>query len=293
MKYIIDTDPGIDDAIAICLGYLNKLDIIGFTIATGNVSLENTENNLKVIQSVLDSKIEMYRPAILNNSTMYADFAHGKDGLGDINIPRVNMEINTKAAEDFIIEAANKYQDDLTIICLAPLTNLANAIKKDSSFVNKVHEVVIMGGSYDENETVRYKEFNLKIDAESTNLVLNSNFKKIKLVTHEVGVNSYIPLEDILSFKNSKDVITNFIYLVSQKYIEFTIERNGLIGLSNPDPSTIASIIDSSITTFKPCTVKKEEDDFIFTLTDKSNIEVSVDTNVNKFRKLFINTLKR
>ena len=60
MKYIFDTDPGIDDAIAIMLGYLNKLDIIGFTLATGNISKEKSANNLKTIQDILNSNIPMY-----------------------------------------------------------------------------------------------------------------------------------------------------------------------------------------------------------------------------------------
>ena len=60
MKYIIDTDPGIDDAIAILLGYENKLDILGFTLATGNIDKRSAANNLKLIQNVLGSNIPMF-----------------------------------------------------------------------------------------------------------------------------------------------------------------------------------------------------------------------------------------
>ena len=61
VKYIMDTDPGIDDAIAIMLGYLNNLDIIGFTLAQGNVEFKHSENNIKIIEDILGSDIKIYK----------------------------------------------------------------------------------------------------------------------------------------------------------------------------------------------------------------------------------------
>lgn len=292
MKYIIDTDPGIDDAIAIMLGILNKLDIIGFTLATGNVAPENSENNLKVIEEVLKIDTKIYKGSVINQSKGYAHFAHGYDGLGNINHPKIEKNIEKTTAEDFIIESANKYKENLTIICLGPLTNLASAIKKDNNIINKISKVVIMGTSYDKDRSDIYEEFNISVDPESAKLVLNSNFKEIKMITHEVGALSFIEKDYMDKLINSNNEISKFTYKIAKKYIDFSKEHNNIIGLSTPDPTTIASVIDESIVEFKPCKIKFINNLCKVDLTEKSNIYVSVNFNINKFRKLFKNTFK-
>ena len=83
MKYIIDTDPGIDDAIAIMLGIRNNLDVIGFTVTTGNIPLEKTINNIKIIEDFLDVEIPIFKGETVNESNPEsAEYAHGIDGLG-------------------------------------------------------------------------------------------------------------------------------------------------------------------------------------------------------------------
>lgn len=289
MKYIIDTDPGIDDAIAIMLGVKNNLNIIGFTLATGNVDPDNSENNLKVIEDVLGIDTKIYKGEIINTSNAGAPFAHGDDGLGNIFHEKIDRDVEKKSAEDFIIESVNKNENDITIICLGPLTNLAHAIEKDSSIIKKISKVVIMGTSYDPDATIVYNEFNISVDKDAARKVLSSNIKEIKLVTHEVGVDSFIEKDYIDSLKDSNDEVSKFVNKIAQKYIEFTKEYNHIIGLSTPDPTTIASVIDESIVTFDPC---KVDTDFNITLTEKSNIYVSTDFNLEKFRKLFKDTFK-
>lgn len=290
MKYIVDTDPGIDDAIAIMLGVINKLDIIGFTLATGNVDPDNSENNLKVIEKVLNINTKIYKGSIINQSKGYAPFAHGFDGLGDINHPRIDTPIESKSAEDFIIESANIYKDNLTIICLGPLTNLASAIKKDNTIVNKISKVVIMGTSYDPTREDVYDEFNISVDPVSAKYVLESSFKEIYLVTHEVGALSYIEKDYMDNLINSNNEISKFTYTIARKYIEFSKEYNNIIGLSTPDPTTMAYVIDNSIVKFKPCKVEFINNLCKVDLIDKSNIYVSIDFDLDKFRKLFKET---
>ena len=291
MKYIIDTDPGIDDAIAIILGYLNKLDIIGFTLATGNIAKEKSANNLKTIQDILGSNIKMYEGTKENNcNAMSAEYAHGVDGLGNIFMPKSIRKFENKTAEDFIIESANKYKDDLTIVCLGPLTNLACAIRKDKTLENKIKHVVIMGSTYNPDNEVPYNEFNVKIDSMAAKEVFNAKFKDIKIITHEVGVKSFIEKDYINSLKDSNNKISKFIYIISQKYMEFSYNHYKTIGLGTPDPTTIASLIDEKIITYKPCIVEIKDGLSHVNLTENSNIKVSIDLDVEAFRKLFKNT---
>ena len=294
MKYIIDADPGIDDAIAIILAYKQKMDIIGFTIGTGNIDKEQTINNLNTIQNILGVNIPMYAGTKENKANMIsAEYAHGKDGLGNVFMPIISKNVENISAEEFIINASMKYKNNLTIICLGPLTNLAEAIKKDKSIINRISKIVVMGTSYDKKLEFPYKEFNIKIDSEAAKLVFESNFKRINVITHEIGIKAHIKKHYMNSLKNSNDKINKFIYLISQKYMEFNLDRYNIIGCCMPDPVTIASEIDTSIIKFIPCSIKIKDDLSFVTPCDKSNIYVSDTIDLNKFTDFFENALKK
>lgn len=298
MKYIIDTDPGVDDAIAIMLGIQNNLDVIGFTLASGNIPAYKSEKNLKIIQEFLGTNIKMYKGKKENKCNHEtAEYAHGKDGLGYAvftdNMSR--KKFSKKRAEDFIISASKKYKDDLTIICLGPLTNLASAIKKDPKLVNRLKHVVIMGTTYDPDNKNPYLEFNVNVDPSAAKYVLSAPFSDIRLVTHEVGVKSFVEKDYVLNLRNSNKLLSRFVGLISEKYIEFSYEHYNTIGLGTPDPTTIASIIDNSIVTFSPCNVEvisrgNEKGECHISLCDDSNIKVATDFDLEKFRKLFKKT---
>ena len=297
MKYIIDTDPGIDDAIAIIMGVKNNLDIIGFTLASGNIPVEKSEKNLKIIQEFLNTNIKMYKGSKENKCNHEtAEYAHGKDGLGYAVFPDFSKKKFEKTkAEDFIIKASKKYKDDLTILCFGPLTNLANAIKKDPKLVNRLKHVVIMGTTYDPESKEPYIEFNVSVDPVSAKVVFESNFSDIKVVTHEIGVKSFVEKDYVLNLRNSDDLVSRFVGEIAQKYIEFSYDHYGTIGLGTPDPTTIASIIDPKIIKFEPCNVEIVSDgdnkgECHVTLTDKSNIMVSTSFDLEKFREVFKDT---
>lgn len=298
MKYIIDTDPGIDDAIAIMMAIRNKMDVIGFTLATGNIAAEKSENNLKVIEDFLDTNIPIFRGEIINNNAETAEYAHGKDGLGYAVFPKnETRRIEKISAEDFMIKASKKYKDDLTIVCLGPLTNLANAIRKDKKLPRRIKNLVVMGATYDEPTTEPYKEFNITTDPVSAKIVFDSPFENIKVITHEVGVKSFIEKDYVQNLKNSDDLISRFVGLISEKYIEFSYEHHGTIGLGTPDPTTIASIIDEDLIKYEPFKIDvitdgKEAGYSYAKRVDKSNILLSTDFDLERFRALFKDTFK-
>lgn len=296
MKYIIDTDPGIDDAIAIMLGYLNKLDIIGFTLSSGNIPLDKSENNIKVIQDFLGSNIKMYK-GLNKNECNYktAEYAHGKDGFGYAVFPKNKRKFENKSAEKFIVESAKKYKDKLTIICLGPLTNLASAIKLNPSVMKQVSQILIMGTTYNPREKNPYYEFNINVDLLSAKTVFDFPFKKIKAVTHEIGVSSFVEKEYIESLKNSDKLISRFVSNISQKYMEFSYEHYKTIGLGTPDPTTISTLIKDDIVEFKPCKVEiitegERKGECVVKLVNESNIYISTSFDLEKFRNLFKNT---
>ena len=297
MKYIIDTDPGIDDAIAIMLGVLNKLDIVGFTLASGNIPVNKSEKNLKIIQEFLGSNIKLYKGSYENKCNHEtAEYAHGKDGLGYAVFPDISKKkFERMSVEDFMIKASKKYKDNLTIICFGPLTNLANAIRKDPRITKRVKHILIMGTTYNPDEKEPYLEFNVNVDPDAAKYVLDAPFSDIKLVTHEVGVRSFIEKDYVLNLRNSNNLVSRFVGLISEKYIEFSYDHYNTIGLGTPDPTTIASVIDPKIIKFEPCDVEiisngKNKGECKITLTNNSNIMVSTDFDLNRFRKVFEDT---
>ena len=293
MKYIIDTDPGIDDSIAISLAYLNKLDIIGFTLATGNIDKDKAANNLKAVQNVLDSNIPMYMGTKENKAnTISAEYAHGKDGLGNIFMPISIKKFENISAEDFIIKSAHEYPNELTIICLGPLTNLASALEKDSTIVNKISKIVFMGTSYDETLDIPYNEFNVKIDVDSAKKVFNAGFKEIRIITHEIGIKAFIKRHEMNRLSESNNKICKFVYLISQKYMEFCESHYGIIGCCMPDPVTIASVINEDIIKYDPCNIEIKDNLAYLSKEDYSTIYVSKNINLDKFTELFENTFK-
>ncbi len=297
MKYIIDTDPGIDDAIAIMMGVKNNLDVIGFTLASGNIPVEKSEKNLKIIQEFLGSNIKMYKGKKENKCNHEtAEYAHGKDGLGYAVFPDISKKKFEKmSAEDFIIKSSKKYKDDLTMICFGPLTNLANAIKKDKNLVKRLKHVLVMGTTYNPDEKEPYLEFNVNVDPASARFVFNTPFEDIKVVTHEIGVKSFVEKDYVLGLRESDDLVSRFVGLISEKYMEFSYNHYGTIGLGTPDPTTIASIIDPLVVKFEPCEVQivsrgENKGECHITLTDKSNVMVSTDFDLERFRKVFKST---
>lgn len=299
MKYIIDTDPGIDDAIAIMMGVKNNLDVIGFTLASGNIPVEKSEKNLKIIQEFLGSNIKMYKGKKENKCNHEtAEYAHGKDGLGYAVFPDISKKKFEKmSAEDFIIKSSKKYKDDLTMICFGPLTNLANAIKKDKNLVKRLKHVLVMGTTYNPDEKEPYLEFNVNVDPTSARFVFNTPFEDIKVVTHEIGVKSFVEKDYVLALRESDDLVSRFVGLISEKYMEFSYDHYGTIGLGTPDPTTIASIIDPLVVKFEPCEVQivsrgENKGECHITLTDKSNVMLSTDFDLERFRKVFKNTFK-
>ena len=297
MKYIIDTDPGIDDSIAIAMAVKNNLDIIGFTLASGNIPQVKSEKNLKVVQEVLGTNIKMYKgePEIEVKHTT-AEYAHGIDGLGYYLFPDISRKKYEKMkAEDFIIKASKKYKDNLTLICFGSLINLANALRKDKNLTKRLKHVLIMGTTYNPEEDEPYMEFNVNANPTSARLVLSAPFEDIRLVTHEIGIAAHIDRNYVLNLRESENSISRFIGLISHKYMDFSAIKYGDDGLVNPDPATVASVIDEGILKFEPCTVKVvdrggKKGECYVALTDESNIKVATEVSIRKFTKLFKET---
>ena len=200
MKYWIDADPGVDDAIAIILA-AKKIgdDLIGLSSVQGNfVETVSTHNLIRIIEKLRESNIvtKHWAPVIARGSNLSlkgppyrsADskesYYHGKDGLADVtrsapsNWPAM---VSKQAAQE--IYDWSRSSKNFTLVCLGPLTNVAIAILLNSDLPKFVTNLVIMGGSFrvGGNETMA-AEFNFMADPEAAQLVLSSGFQEIKII---------------------------------------------------------------------------------------------------------------
>lgn len=200
MKWIIDTDPGVDDAAALIAALNSDLDVLGVTVSYGNVSLQQTLINALRIKDLLNSPVGVYKGASqpLLQAKISAGDIHGNDGLGDLeDWPALQSSVESAGAVEFIRKEAEKHKENLSIITLGPLTNIALALALDRSLSDKISQLIIMGGTIrGEGNTTFVGEFNFVCDPEAAAMVLDSNIP-IKLVPWEMTVEAKLLAKDL------------------------------------------------------------------------------------------------
>ncbi|CAN1146395.1 Probable uridine nucleosidase 2 [Linum perenne] len=159
-KIIIDTDPGIDDAMAIFLALRSpEVEVIGLTTIFGNVyTALATMNALHLLQVAGRTDIPVAEGSHVTitkgTKLRIADFVHGTDGLGNQKFPPPDGKAIDQSAADFLVEQASLYPGEVTVVALGPLTNIALAIESDPAFVKNVGQIVLLGGAFAVNGNV-------------------------------------------------------------------------------------------------------------------------------------------
>ncbi len=167
-KVIIDGDPGIDDAIALTMALFDpRLEIVALTATGGIVPVEQTYKNLQAIVERLDPprlpRLGCGSPAE-SGSPADARHIHGADGLGNLNLPVPELH-HQHRAEKIIHDEIRAAPEDVTILTLGPLTNVALAFRRDPTLAAQVGQIVICGGSVDGiGDVTPAAEFNIYCD---------------------------------------------------------------------------------------------------------------------------------
>ncbi len=201
-KLILDVDTGTDDAVAVMLASLHPaLDLVACTTVNGNAEVGYcTDNTLRVLDHVGRRDIPVYEG--LSRPLVRADFPiprttedragkfHGKT----LPLPPSSRAKAEKGAVEFLIDTYRDASDDIVLVPVAPLSNIAAAVALDPHFAARVPEVVIMGGGHAIGNVTPSAEFNIWGDPEAAASVLSAGFRKITLVpldaTHRALVSS-------------------------------------------------------------------------------------------------------
>ena len=180
MKVIIDTDPGTDDVLALIMA-LNSpdMDILALTTVEGNATLEHTTNNaLAVLEYMNRAEIPVHsgESTPLVGEFYHAYNIHGPAGL-TVSLPEPQTALASRDAVGYITQTTldSAAGDDLTLIALGPLTNVARALQRDARLKDAISNVLVMGGTGDAPGNVTpYAEFNIWDDPRAANVVFQS-----------------------------------------------------------------------------------------------------------------------
>lgn len=151
-KVWVDTDPGVDDTFAIAMLFEaeNKLEVVGFSTIFGNADVNQTTKNMQVLLEAAGKQhLPLAKgataPLIIPLDT--SPHVHGKNGMGDMNLPDPTMEVIDRYAPQAIVDIILKNPHEITLLLIGPLTNAAMALLIEPTIVDLVKEVVIMGGA--------------------------------------------------------------------------------------------------------------------------------------------------
>jgi len=187
-KVLIDTDPGIDDAVALLFAIRSgRLDIKAITTVSGNLTADRCSINARrVLELVGRPAIPVARGPMAPLVRPFPDdpFSHGNDGLADLGLPASTLPEQTRFAADLIVDTVNAHEGEITLVALGPLTNIALAVMRDPALPSKVEQLVMIGGAYGFHSagTVRatgnnpVSEWNFYVDPEAAHLVFNAGF---------------------------------------------------------------------------------------------------------------------
>ena len=246
-KIIIDTDPGIDDAMAIFFAYKAKgIEVLGLTTTFGNVPVEKATENALTLNEVAGVSVPVAKGVALpleREPLPHPDFVHGKDGFGNIDWPASTNQPVAESAAEFIVNTVKAHPGEVTIVALGPLGNLATALELDPEIAGLVDEVVLMGGAHLEYGNVTpVAEANIINDPDAADIVFTANWQVTMIgldVTHQVLLDN----ERLARIKQANPVEGDFLMQAAQHYINFYGETFGVEGCYFHDASTIAYVL--------------------------------------------------
>ena len=188
-QLLIDTDPGVDDALALLMAFAHA-EVAGLSIAAGNVGLDHTVHNARVIAGLAGVSPPIFpgcATPLVRASSEDAAFVHGRDGLGDVGFAEPEPKASDEAAALALSRLTRERPGELTLVALAPLTNLALALRLDPGLPQRIKRLVIMGGAIggQGNTTVWPAEFNIGFDPEAAHVVFEA-FPAFDLVDWEL-----------------------------------------------------------------------------------------------------------
>jgi len=245
-RIIIDTDPGIDDALAILLALASpEIQLEGLTVVHGNCSLkQGTANALSLLEQARATRVPvaMGHELPLVQPSLLAPETHGNSGMGYVRFPPRQTEVIQQHAVDFIIEKIMASPGEITLVPIGPLTNIAAAIRREPRIVGAVKNVIIMGGAIrKEGNTTPLAEFNTYVDPHAAHIVFHSGMP-MTLVPLDVTYECILTPQDVNRLLKIPSPISQLVADSTRFYMEFHDEYQKVEGCVINDPLALALV---------------------------------------------------
>jgi purine nucleosidase len=308
-KIIIDCDPGQDDAVALFLALSSpdELEVLGITTVAGNVPLNLTQRNARMICDLAKrTDLGVYagceRPIVLDPIT--AEYIHGETGIDGIEVFEPSTPLQERHAVDFIIEtlrAAEK--DSITLVPTGPMTNIATALQREPAIIDAIEMIVSMGGAMREGgNRSPSAEFNILVDPHAADVVYNCGKPVVAMgldVTHQV-LSTRERVARIRAVGNEAAEATAGMLSFFHRY---DTKKYGSEGAPLHDPCTVAWLLRPELFATKRCNVSVEKDssltlghtavDFWHVTDRPPNVDWAFSVNADGFYELLIERLAR
>ncbi|KAL5205475.1 hypothetical protein ABZP36_033684 [Zizania latifolia] len=187
-----------------------------------------------------------------------ADFVHGSDGLGNTSLPDPTTNKVEQSAADFLVDKVSESPGEVSVLALGPLTNIALAMKRDSSFASKVKRIVVLGGAFfAAGNATPSAEANIHSDPEAADIVFTSG-ADIYVVGLNITTQVYFTDKDLLELRNSNGKHAQFLCDICKFYRDWHVDSYGTNALFLHDPVSFVALVHPEYFTFKKGVVRVE-----------------------------------
>ncbi|XP_020260328.1 uridine nucleosidase 1-like [Asparagus officinalis] len=262
-KLIIDTDPGVDDSMTILMALQTpEVEVIGLTTVFGNCSTTDATRNALLLCEIAGFRdipvAEGNHETLKGGKPRSRAHLHGSDGMRNLFLPPPSGQKVESSASKFLVDKVSQHPGEVSVLALGPLTNLALAIKRDSSFASKVKKVVILGGSFFATGKVNpAAEANIYGDPEAADIVFTSG---ADIVVVGVNITTQVTLSDadLSELRNSKGRHSKLACDMTDFYRKWHLKSDGVHGIFLRDPVAFTALRRPELFTFKKGVVRVE-----------------------------------
>ena len=262
LRVVLDTDPGIDDSLAMLLALASpEVELAGVCVTGGNCSMaDGMRNALNVLAAAGRPDMPVH-PGIalpLIRPPFTAPETHGDTGLGYARLPDSPAGPADEHAVDMIIREIMSHPGEGTLVAVAPLTNVAVALRKEPRIAQNVREVIIMGGALRaDGNTTSLAEFNFYVDPHAAHMVLESGMP-ITLLPWDVTKDTLLTQAHVDRLLATRSPVTQLVADATRFYIEFHLACFGFAGCSINDPVALALVFQPDLARTQPMHVAVE-----------------------------------
>ena len=306
-KIILDCDPGHDDAIALLLAHGNpNIELLAVTTVVGNQTLDKvTRNALSVARIANITNVPFAAGAVrpLVRNVEIAPDIHGDSGLDGPVLPEPIIQLDKRHAIDLIIDTIMSHPPKtVTLVPTGGLTNIAMAVRKEPKIVERVKEVVLMGGGYHVGNWSAVAEFNIKIDPEAAHIVFNEKWP-VTMVGLDLTHQALATPEVIEKIKAIKTKPAKFVLEMLEFFGKMYKQAQGFTYPPVHDPCAVAYVINPELIKTKRVPVDIELTgtltlgmtvaDFRFPPDDSCHTQVATELDHTGFWDLIVDSLER